>query len=172
MIPTPPDRTEAAEYYYTYIDQVSRDGDIRRILEAQLGDLVALLRGVSEEKSFHRYAPGKWTIREAMSHINDTERMFVFRALWFARSLGSELPSFDQEVAMAAVRFDDRPLSDLVDEFRTIRESSVRFFRGLPDDAWAKRGIASGKPFTVRALAYITAGHLAHHMRILREKYL
>ena len=166
------DRTEAAEYYYTYIDQVPKDEDIRRIIEAQLGEAVPALRAIPESKSLHRYAPDKWSIREVVGHINDTERMFVFRALWFARSLGSELPSFDQEVAMAAVRFDDRPLSDLVDEFRTIRESSVRFFRSLPDDAWAKRGIASGKPFTVRALAYITAGHLAHHMRILREKYL
>lgn len=167
----PPDETEFAKYYVTYISQVP-DGDIRRTLETQETDTLQLLRGISEERSLHKYAAGKWTIREVVSHINDTERMFVFRALWFARSLGSELPSFDQEVAMAAVRFDDRPLSDLVDEFRTIRESSVRFFRGLPDDAWAKRGIASGKPFTVRALAYITAGHLAHHMRILREKYL
>lgn len=169
---TLPDRTEAAEYYFTYIDQVPPGDDIRRIIEAQLGETVQLLSGISEEKSLHRYAPDKWSIRQVVGHINDTERMFVFRALWFARGLGSELPSFDQDVAMAAVRFDDRPLSDLVDEFRTIRESSVRFFRGLPDDAWAKRGIASGKPFTVRALAYITAGHLAHHMRILREKYL
>jgi len=134
--------------------------------------LQSLLTKIGVERCEQAPAPGKWSIREVVGHINDTERMFVFRALWFARSLGSELPSFDQDVAMAAVQFDDRPLSDLVDEFRTIRESSVRFFRGLPDDAWAKRGIASGKPFTVRALAYITAGHLAHHMRILREKYL
>jgi hypothetical protein len=166
------DRTEAAEYFFTYIDQVPKGQDIRRILETQLGETLLTLGGITESKSLHRYAPDKWSIRQVVGHINDCERMFVFRAMWFARSLGSELPSFDQDVAMAAVRFDDRLLSDLVDEFRALRESTVRFFRSLPDDAWEKRGIASGNPFTVRALAHITAGHVAHHMRILRERYL
>ena len=166
------DRTEAAEYFFTYIDQVPKGQDIRRILETQLGETLLTLGGITESKSLHRYAPDKWSIRQVVGHINDCERMFVFRAMWFARSLGSELPSFDQDVAMAAVRFDDRLLSDLVDEFRALRESTVRFFRSLPDDAWEKRGIASGNPFTVRALAHITAGHVAHHVRILRERYL
>ena len=172
MIPTPPDRTEAAEYYYTYIDQVSRDGDIRRILEAQLGDLVALLKDVSEEKSFYRYAPGKWSIREAMSHINDTERMFTFRALWFARGFDSPLPSFDQDVAITGAKADDRTLNAHVEEFRAIRAATVHFFDGLPDEAWLRRGIASGNPFSVRALAYITAGHVQHHLTILKQRYL
>jgi len=166
------DRTEAAEYYYTYIDQVPKGEDIRRIIDTQLGNTLSALHAIPESKSLHRYAPDKWSIRQVVGHINDTERMFVFRALWFARSLGSELPSFDQDVAMAAVRFDDRLLSDLVDEFHAVRESTARCFRSLPDDAWAKRGIASGKPFTVRALAYITAGHVEHHVRMLRERYL
>ena len=166
------DRTEAAEYFFTYIDQVPKGQDTRRILETQLGEKLLTLGGITESKSLHRYAPDKWSIRQVVGHINDWERMFVCRAMWFARSLGSELPSFDQDVAMAAVRFDDRLLSDLVDEFRALRESTVRFFRSLPDDAWEKRGIASGNPFTVRALAHITAGHVAHHMRILRERYL
>ena len=166
------DRTEAAEYYYTYIDQVPKGEDIRRIIDAQLGETVSVLGGISEQKSLHRYAPDKWTIRQVVGHINDCERMFVFRALWFARGLPGELPSFDQNIAIAAVRFDERSLSDLVAEFRTVRQSTLYFFRNLPDEAWAKRGIASGNPFTVRALAHITAGHVAHHMRILRERYL
>jgi len=166
------DRTEAAEYYYTYIDQVPKGEDIRRIIDAQLGETVSVLGGISEQKSLHRYAPDKWTIRQVVGHINDCERMFVFRALWFARGLPGELPSFDQNIAIAAVRFDARSLSDLVAEFRTVRQSTLYFFRNLPDEAWAKRGIASGNPFTVRALAHITAGHVAHHMRILRERYL
>ena len=166
------DRTEAAEYFYTYIDQVPKDEDIRRILETQLGETLSTLGGITESKSLHRYAPDKWSIRQVVGHMSDTERLFVFRAMWFARSLGSELPSFDQNVAMGAVRFDDRSLSDLADEFRALRESTVRFFRSLPEDAWAKRGRASGNPFTVRALAHITAGHVTHHMRILRERYL
>jgi len=166
------DRSEAAEYYYTYIDQVPKGEDIRRVLDTQLGETVLVLNGISEPKSLHRYAHDKWSIREVVGHINDCERMFVFRALWFARGLPGELPSFDQNIAIAAVRFDERSLSDLVAEFRSVRESTLHFFRNVPDEAWAKRGIASGNPFTVRALAHITAGHVAHHMRILRERYL
>lgn len=166
------DRSEAAEYYYTYIDRVPKGEDIRSVLEAQLAPTVAMLSGISDSRSLHRYAPDKWSIRQVVGHINDCERMFVFRALWFARGLAGELPSFDQDVAMAAVQFETRALSDLVAEFRTIRESSLHFFRNLPDEAWQRRGIASGNPFTVRALAHIAAGHVEHHMRILRERYL
>ena len=166
------DRSEAAEYYYTYIDRVPKGEDIRRVLEAQLEPTVSVLSEISESKSRHRYAPDKWSIRQVVGHINDCERMFVFRALWFARGLAGELPSFDQDVAMAAVRFDDRALTDLVAEFLTVREASLHFFRNLPDEAWPRRGIASGNPFTVRALAHITAGHVDHHMRILQERYL
>ena len=156
---TIPDRTEAAEYYFIYIDQVP-PGDISTILEAQHGETVQLLRGISEERSLHRYAPDKWSIRQVVSHLNDTERLSVFRALWFARGFDTPLPSFDQNIAIDSARADARPLS------------SVAFFQELPADAWPRRGIASGNPFTVRALAYITAGHVAHHVRILRERYL
>ena len=172
MTTIPLDRTEAAEYYYTYIDQVPRDADIRRTLEAQLPDTLRLLESISEEKSLYRYAPDKWSIREVVGHLNDTERLFVFRAMWFARGFDSPLPSFDQNVAIVGARSDDRLLRDLVQEFRTVRESTLHFFRNLPDDAWAKRGIASGNPFTVRALGFIAAGHVTHHMKILRERYL
>jgi len=172
MTTTLADRTEAAEYYFTYIDQVPRGDDIRRVLERQLDDTVQVLSGISEPKSMHRYAPDKWSIRQVVGHINDTERLFTFRALWFARGLEPALPSFDQDVAMAGVRFDDRALKDHVEEFRAIRTATLHLFRNLPDDAWAKRGTASGYSFTVRALAHIAAGHVAHHMRILRERYL
>ena len=166
------DRTEAADYYYTYIDQVPKSEDVRRVLEAQLGETVALLSGVSEPKSLQRYAPDKWSIRQVAGHINDTERLFTFRALWFARGLEGALPSFDQDVGIAGARFDERALSDHVEEFKAIRTATLHLFRNLPDDAWAKRGIASGNSFTVRALAHITAGHVTHHVRILRERYL
>jgi hypothetical protein len=171
MMPTPPDRTEAAEYYYTYIDQVPRDGDIRRILEAQVDETLSALSGISDEKSLYRYAPDKWSIREVVAHINDTERVFVYRAFWFARGFDSPLPSFDQNIANTGARAEDRAWSAHLDEFRAVRGATVHFFNNLPDDAWARRGIASGNPFSVRALAYMTAGHLTHHMKILREKY-
>ena len=168
---TAPDRTEAAPYYFTYIDQVP-SGDIRVLLEAQSGETLALLRGISEETSLVRYAPGKWSIREVLGHINDTERLFVSRAFWFARGFDTPLPSFDQNVAVSAAGAQDRSWSSLVDEFQTVRASTLSFFKNLPDDAWMRRGIASDNPFTVRALAYMTVGHVTHHLRILRERYL
>jgi hypothetical protein len=171
MMTTAPDRTEVAEYYFTYIDQVPA-GDIRTILEAQEADVVATLRGVSEAQSLHRYSPDKWTIREVVSHINDTERVFVFRAFWFARGYDTPLPGFDQNIAVATADANARAWTDLIDEFQTVRAATMSFLRGLPADAWARRGIASDYPFTVRALAYVTAGHVAHHLRILRERYL
>ena len=171
MIPDRPDRTEAAEYYFTYIDQVGA-GDIREILAAQADEARLLFERISDEASTRRYAPGKWTIRQVLSHVNDTERMFVFRALWFARGFDTPLPSFDQDVAIAAAAADDRPWRSHVDEFRAIRAATVPFFGTMPDEAWTRRGVASGNPFSVRALAYIAAGHVAHHLRLLRERYL
>jgi hypothetical protein len=166
-----PERTEAAEYYFTYIDQVPA-GDIRTILHTQRAETIDLLRRIPEERSLHRYAPGKWSIREVVSHLNDAERLFVFRALWFARGFDTPLPSFDQDIAIAGARANERPLSGHISEFESVRAATVAFFRHLPDEAWTRRGIASGNPFTVRALAYIGAGHVAHHARILRERYL
>jgi hypothetical protein len=166
-----PARDEAGEYYFTYIDKVA-DGDICSVLETQAVETLAILRGITDEQSLTRYAPDKWTIREAAGHVNDTERLFVGRALWFARGFETELPSFDQNVAVASAGANDRAWSGLVQEFRTIRAATLTFFQNLPDAAWDRRGIASGKPFSVRALAFIAAGHVAHHNAILRDKYL
>jgi len=166
-----PDRTEAAEYYFRYIDLVP-PGDIRDFLEAQGKETVALLRTIDAERSLLRYAPDKWSIRGVVNHVNDTERLFVFRAFWFARGFDSPLPSFDQEVAAACAAADDRTWTSLVDEFAAVRAATVSFFRTLPGDAWTRRGIASGNPVSVRALAFLAAGHLTHHMTILRERYL
>jgi DinB superfamily len=168
---TLPDRTEAAEYYFTYINQVP-PGDIADVLSAQATDTLAALSAISDERSLARYAPDKWSIREVVSHVNDCERLFVFRAFWFARAFDTPLPSFEQEIAVSSARADERSWQSHLEEFRTVRAATLTFFRGLPADAWMRRGIASGNPFTVHALAYITAGHVAHHMRILRERYL
>ena len=162
-----PDRGESAEYYHPYIDQVPK-GDIREILRAQAAETTALLRSIPDEKSLYRYAPDRWSIRELVSHMNDTERVFVLRAFWFARGFDSPLPSFDQNIAVSTANADERPLSSHIEEFNSIRTSTLSFFDNLPADAWSRRGIASDNPFTVRALAYIVAGHVAHHSRILR----
>lgn len=168
---TAPDRTEAAEYYFTYIDQVG-SGDINEILMRQGSELPALLNGISEEQSLRRYAPDKWTVREVLSHLNDTERLFVSRAFWFARGFDTALPSFDQNVAVATAAANDRPWRSHIEEFQAVRAATVAFFDNLPSDAWGRRGVASGNPFTVRALAYMCAGHATHHVKILRERYL
>ena len=166
-----PERTEAAPYYFTYIDQVG-PGDVRDLMDAQGAEALTLLRGIGDERSTYKYAPDKWTIREVVNHVNDAERLFAFRAFWFARGFDSPLPSFDQNVAVAAAGIDRRSWSSHIDEFEAVRAASVSLFRHLPDDAWTKQGVASGYAFSVRALAYITVGHVAHHVRLLKERYL
>jgi hypothetical protein len=166
-----PEQGEAATYYWNYIGRVSGD-DILGVLEAQSRELPAFLDTISEERSLHRYAPDKWSIRELWSHVNDTERVFVFRALWFARGFDSPLPSFDENTSAAAARADPRPWASHVEEFRAVRLATLTFFRGLPAEAWTRSGIASENTFSVRALAFIVAGHVAHHAAVLRERYL
>jgi len=166
-----PDRTEAAEYYFTYINQVPR-GDICGILRAQLPETVALLQTISDEQSLYRYSPDKWSIRQLVGHVNDCERLFVSRAFWFARGFDTPLPSFDQHVAVAAANSDEQQWSRHIEDFRAVRGATLTFFDTLPAEAWGRRGTASGNPFTVRALAYIAAGHVTHHSAILRARYL
>lgn len=166
-----PERTEAPPYYFKYIDRIS-NGDVLEELTNQREQALELFSGISEERSLHRYGPEKWSVRQVLNHVNDTERVFVFRALWFARGFDSPLPSFDQNVSSALAGADSIPWSRTVGEFEGIRRATLDFFRNLPADAWMRSGIASDNPFTVRALAFITAGHAAHHMAILRERYL
>jgi hypothetical protein len=166
-----PQPHEAAPYYFKYIDQVQGD-DVVAVLHGQFDETLSLLSGISEEKSLHRYAPDKWSLRQVINHVNDCERLFVFRALWFARGLDGPLPSFDEKISAAAARADDFPWASHVEEFRGTRLSTLAFFRNLPDEAWMRSGVASGMTFTVNALAYLAAGHLAHHLAILRERYL
>lgn len=166
-----PARDEAVPYYFTYIDRIKSD-DVVSVMRAQLTEFMPLLRGISEEKSLHRYAPDKWSIRQVLNHINDGERMFVFRAMWFARGFSTPLPSFDQNVAVAGANADDFSWAAHLQEFVAIRQASISFFTNLPKDAWSRSGIASDNRFTVRALAYIVPGHADHHLAILRERYL
>jgi DinB family protein len=166
-----PEPNEAAPYYSTYIDLISSD-DIVNVLESQLDETLSFLSGVSEEKSLHRYAPDKWSIRQLLGHVNDCERLFVFRAMWFARGFPDPLPSFDQNICVEFAEADEVAWSSHVEEFRRLRLATIAFFRNLPEKAWLRSGIASDNPFTVRALAYIAAGHVAHHTGILKERYL
>ena len=166
-----PESTEAAPYYSRYIDLVASD-DVIVELETQLDQTLDFLSGISEEKSLHRYAPEKWSIREVLSHVNDCERVFLFRAFWFARRFSDPLPSFDQEVSVAAAKANEVSWASHVEEFRVLRLASLSFFRNLPPEAWDRKGIASDNSFTVRALAYILAGHVTHHTGVIRDRYL
>ncbi len=165
-----PERNEAAEYYFNYISRI-KSPNVVKVLDDQIGETAAFLRGITEEKSLYRYAPDKWSIRQMWGHVNDAERVFASRALWFARQMETPLPSFEQDMAVSAAGSDAVPWARHVEEFRQIRLASVSFFRNLPAEAWQRRGTASGNPFTVRAIAYILAGHVDHHVAVLREKY-
>ena len=166
-----PERTEVASYYHRYIDRI-QDPDILTVLGKQIDSTVAFAKGFSEQRSLHRYAPDKWSIRQLMGHVNDTERVFVFRALWFARGFDTPLPSYDENVGASAAGSDDVPWDRHIEEFRVTRQSTLAFFSNLQPDAWARTGIASDNTFSVRGLAYIVAGHLAHHLAVVSERYM
>jgi uncharacterized damage-inducible protein DinB len=166
-----PGRDEAAAYYFTYIDKVAQD-DVVAVMEKQLGETSKVFAEVSEEKSLHRYAPEKWSIRQVLSHINDAERAFAFRALWFGRGYTDPLAGFDQNISVNGARADEYSFASRIAEFGDVRRATLALFRNLPNEAWKRGGVASGNLVTVNALAYIIAGHTAHHLGILREKYL
>jgi hypothetical protein len=165
-----PESAEAAPYYFTYIDQVVGE-DVGMTLERQLEESLVVFSGISEERSLYRYAPEKWSFRQVLNHVTDTERAFAFRALWFARGFEAPLPGYDQNVAASGSEADRVTWAAHVEEFRRVRLSTISMFGNMPPEAWARGGIASDNPFTVRALAYIIAGHLTHHVKLLRERY-
>ncbi|MEP6716319.1 MAG: DinB family protein [Terriglobia bacterium] len=165
-----PQESEAAPYYFTYINLVKGE-DPLVAMEIQLDAALGEFSLFGEEKSLYRYAPEKWSIREVLNHISDTERAFAFRALWFARGFASPLPGFDQNISAVGAKADLVPWAAHIEEFRQVRESTISLFRHLPPEAWMRSGIASDYPFTVRALSFIVAGHVEHHLRLLRERY-
>ena len=166
-----PGEAEAAPFYFTYINQVSCNNPIEA-METQLKEFPALFAGISEEASLHRYAPEKWSIRQLLNHITDTERAFAFRALWFGRGFDAPLPGYDQNIAAAGAGADAVSCASHVGEFRAVRNSTISLFRNMPTEGWSRGGVASEKFVTVRALAWIIAGHSAHHLTVLKERYL
>jgi hypothetical protein len=167
---TRPQTSEAAPYYFKYIDLITSE-DIVPTIRNQMGETVQFLEGITEEQSLQSYAPGKWTIREVLNHVNDGERLFLSRAFWFARGFQEPLPSFDQDLAVQLAQANQTNWTQLVEEFKTVRSATISFFNNLPNEGWSRSGVASDNPFTVRSLAYIIAGHVAHHTNVLREKY-
>jgi hypothetical protein len=166
-----PEPNEAAFDFHGYINRITSD-DVVSVLEEQLQETISFLNGISEEQSLHRYEAGKWSMRQLLNHLNDSERIFLFRALWFARGFPNDLPGFDQDIGVAGAGADATSWSAHVEEYRAIRLATVAFYRNLTADAWLRSGIANGSPATVRAIAYILAGHVAHHTEILKQRYL
>ena len=165
-----PDVSEYAPFYHGYVQAVP-EGDIVELLRSGGQELLDAVGRIPEDRGGFRYGPEKWSIREVLGHLIDAERIFSYRALRVARGDHTPLASFDENAYVKTAGSDARTIADLVRELRAVRESTVLLFQSLPDDAWGQRGVASGKDVSLRALAYITAGHARHHLRILRERY-
>lgn len=165
-----PEPTEYDEYYANYISQVP-GSDAVGVLEAQRVQMLQLFAGRSERDGSFRYAPGKWTVKEVLGHITDAERIFTYRALRIGRGDQTPLPTFEQDDFVRNGEFGKRTLTGLVEEFAAVRGASLALFRSFTEEAWPRRGVASQKEVTVRALAFITAGHQIHHRAILEERY-
>lgn len=165
-----PADTEYAPFYAGYVAHVPED-DVMAVLRAQPGELAALAGAVPAEREGFAYAPGKWTVREVMGHLGDAERVFGYRAFRFGRGDQTPLASFDENLFVANGRFDAAPLEALLDEFVHLRSANLAALARLDAAGWRATGTASGALVSVRALAFIMAGHVRHHVRILRERY-
>ena len=160
---------EHAEYYAKYIRLVGDDA--LAALRAQSAATPRMLSGLSEAQAMHRYAPGKWSVKEVVGHITDAERVFGYRALRFARADQTPLPGFDENAWVPAGNFDRRTLPELVATYEAVRAATVALFSSFDEEALTRVGQANDNPFSVRALAHITAGHELHHVALLRERY-
>lgn len=160
-----------APYFSGYIDDAP-DGSLLDVLRSQSGEIKQLLASISGERSLHRYAPGKWSIREVLGHMIDTERIFAYRALRIARNDQTPLPGFEQDDYVAAGAFDLQPWNDLVAAFELVRLATLDLFSSLSPEAWKRKGTVSQTAVSALALAWIICGHQQHHVQILRTKYL
>lgn len=165
-----PDPSEYAPYQQAYINLVHGD-DILKILSAQIDTTVWYLRSLPEDRGDFRYAPDKWSVKEVVGHMIDTERVFAYRAMSIARSDPAKLPGFEQDDWVKAAGAGLQPLAELVSEFECVRRANIYFFQHLEKDAWMRKGIAVGREFTVRSFAYVIAGHEQHHMQSLQTLY-
>jgi uncharacterized damage-inducible protein DinB len=166
-----PEKGEFLPYYERYIDLVG-SGDVLATLSQQMAETQALLRSLPASVATYRYAPGKWSVNEVIGHLIDSERIFAARALTFARADRTPLPGFEQDDYITNSSFDSYALGELASELGAVRESTLFLFKHLEEDAWMRRGVANGAEVSVRALAYIIAGHELHHRGILRARYL
>jgi uncharacterized damage-inducible protein DinB len=165
-----PEPSEYAAHYETYISKVPK-GDLFKVLEDQARETQELLARLPDAKALHRYAPGKWSVKEVVGHVTDSERVFCYRALRFARADDKPLQGFDEKAWVPPGRFDARSLEELAGELAAVRRATIALFRGLDAEALARRGTANNNTISVRALAWVIAGHERHHVAILHERY-
>ena len=166
-----PDASEYASFYARYVDLVPEE-DVVAAIESQSTETQRLLASLDETRAAFRYAAGKWSVREVIGHMTDSERVLGFRALALARGETQPLPGFDEDAYVRHADFDSWRLGDLSEQYAVVRRSHIVLFRNLPEEAWLRRGIANGNEVTVRALAWIIVGHERHHLGVLRERYL
>jgi hypothetical protein len=168
---TRPAKSEYLPYYERYVALVP-DGDVISTLTTQLTETQSLLRVLPASVATYRYAPDKWSVNEVVGHMIDSERIFTGRALRFARNDATPIPGFEQDDYVRNATFDAYPLADLASELETVRQSTIFFFKHIDEQAWTRRGVANNAEVSVRAIAYIIAGHEMHHREILRTRYL
>ena len=172
-MPVPyPEDGDCLPYFFTYIREVDPATDVLEALAREGEETAAFFRGLSAAQAGHRYAPGKWSLRELAGHLADVERVFALRALWVARRDPSPQPGFDENQWAEASNADTRTVEDLADEVAAVRAASVALFRGFDDDAWTRTGHMTGHPVTLRSLPWIILGHERHHRRVIAERYL
>jgi uncharacterized damage-inducible protein DinB len=166
-----PESAEVPASYAGYVGKIRDGEDLMAVLAGQLDEVRSAFGRFPEARGSYRYAPGKWSVKELLGHLSDTERIFCYRALRFARGDATPLPGFDENAYVPTAEFDARPLAELVREFQAIRTSTIALAEALPPAAWERRGQASGKSISTRALVYIMVGHVTHHLGVLRERY-
>lgn len=169
--PARPGSSEHAPYYAKYVALVPDDElDVVHHLADQHHETVGMLRK-AKQKADHAYAPGKWTVKEVIGHLCDTERVMAYRALRFSRGDKTDLPGFDENAYVASSNFSSRTIEDLLEELWSVRAATLSLVKNLKGEMLTREGTANGNPVSVRALLYIIAGHERHHMAILRERY-
>lgn len=171
MTPKDLDPGEFGSYYKKYIDLVDTE-DINDALEYGTSQMIKLTNNIPPTKYDFAYAPGKWTVKEGLIHLIDTERIFAYRALRFARGDKQELPGFDQDEYVPKSKGHQRSFSAIMKEYKSVRQASISLYKSFDEEMLSQAGTASGNPFSVRALGYIIAGHEIHHRNLLKERYL
>ena len=162
---------EYPAYFEKYIDQVP-EGNLLDILISQLEETTSFLSSLEETQWNYRYAPGKWTLKEVLGHISETERIMSYRLLRMSRGDQTPLPGYDEDEYVKEACFHSHSATDLLEEFRAVRHSTYTLIRGLNEEGWGRKGVANNKEISVRAIAFIIAGHELHHMKIIKDKYV